>query len=94
MSIMIDVQSLPDYRQIEVDKVGIKDIRYPITVLDRTKGTQKTVASINMYVGLPHRFKGTHMSRFVEILNEYQGELISFKSMKAVSYTHLTLPTN
>ncbi|AMM41886.1 GTP cyclohydrolase [Candidatus Desulfofervidus auxilii] len=81
---MIDVQSLPDYRQIEVDKVGIKDIRYPITVLDRENGTQKTVAYINMYVGLPHRFKGTHMSRFVEILNEYQGELISFKSMKEI----------
>lgn len=81
---MIDVQNLPDYRQIEIDKVGIKDIRYPITVLDRVKGRQKTVASINMYVGLPHQFKGTHMSRFVEILNEYRGELISLKSMKEI----------
>ncbi|MDL1970023.1 MAG: GTP cyclohydrolase FolE2 [Candidatus Desulfofervidaceae bacterium] len=84
MVAMIDVQNLPDYRQIEIDKVGIKDISYPITVLDREKGRQRTVASINMYVGLPHQFKGTHMSRFVEILNEYRGELISLKSMKEI----------
>jgi len=83
---MIDVQNLPDYRQIEIDKVGIKDIRYPITVLDRVKGKQKTIASINMYVGLPHQFKGTHMSRFVEILNECHEELISLKSMKKILY--------
>jgi len=81
---MIDVQNLPDKRRIEIDKVGIKDIRYPITVLDRANGRQHTVASINMYVGLPHQFKGTHMSRFVEILNEYRGELISLKSMKEI----------
>ncbi len=70
-----DVQSLPDHRQIEIDKVGIKGIRYPISVLDRSKGVQHTVASINMYVDLPHQFKGTHMSRFVEILNEYRHEI-------------------
>ncbi|MBA2848268.1 GTP cyclohydrolase I [Thermosulfuriphilus ammonigenes] len=70
-----DVQSQPDFRRIEIDKVGIKDIRYPITVLDRGQGTQQTVASINMYVDLPHHFKGTHMSRFVEILNEYRREI-------------------
>ncbi len=70
-----DVQSLPDYRRIEIDKVGIKGIRYPISVLDRSQGLQHTVASINMYVDLPHHFKGTHMSRFVEILNEYRREI-------------------
>jgi GTP cyclohydrolase I len=51
--------------------VGVKDILYPIGVLDRTGGVQRTVARVNMYVNLPRRFKGTHMSRFVELLNEH-----------------------
>lgn len=70
-----DVQAEPDYRQIPIDKVGVKDIRYPIVVLDRKNKFQHTVATISMYVDLPHQFKGTHMSRFVEILNEHRGEL-------------------
>ena len=70
-----DVQSERDHRRIPIDKVGVKDIRYPIVVLDRKNKFQHTVASINMYVDLPHQFKGTHMSRFVEILNEHRGEL-------------------
>ncbi|HID98061.1 MAG TPA: GTP cyclohydrolase I FolE2 [Thermodesulfobacteriaceae bacterium] len=72
---MADVQSLPDDRRIPLQKVGIKNIRYPITVLDKANGTQQTVASINMYVYLPHQFKGTHMSRFVEILNRYSKQI-------------------
>ncbi|NLI83176.1 MAG: GTP cyclohydrolase I FolE2 [Deltaproteobacteria bacterium] len=72
---MIDVQNQYDFRNINVDKVGVKDIRYPITVLDRGNGVQHTVASINMYVNLPREFKGTHMSRFVEILNECHGNI-------------------
>ena len=69
---MIDVQSQKDYRRIEIDKVGVKNIRYPITVRDKENGTQQTVASINMFVNLPHDHKGTHMSRFVEVLSEYR----------------------
>jgi GTP cyclohydrolase I len=72
---MKDVQKLRDHRKIEINKVGVKEIRYPITVLDRAKGLQHTVANVNMYVDLPHRFKGTHMSRFVEILNKYKGDI-------------------
>jgi len=72
---MIDVQNQIDHRNINVDKVGVKDIRYPITVMDKTNGNQHTVASINMYVNLPREFKGTHMSRFIEILNEFHGNL-------------------
>lgn len=72
---LVDVQSLPDSRNIPLQRVGIKNIRYPITVLDKTKGYQQTVANINMYVNLPHHFKGTHMSRFVEVLNEHRGEI-------------------
>lgn len=72
---MIDIQNQKDHRKIDIDKVGVKNIRYPITVLDKSSGTQQTVASVNMYVDLPHRFKGTHMSRFVEVLNEFRGEI-------------------
>lgn len=72
---MKDVQSQPDQRNIPIDRVGVKNLRYPITVLDRAKKTQRTVAAINMYVNLPHLFRGTHMSRFVEILNENKREI-------------------
>lgn len=72
---MKDIQNEPDYRRIPIDKVGIKNLRYPIQVLDRRHGAQSTVASINMYVDLPHRNKGTHMSRFVEILHLFQPDV-------------------
>ncbi|MFV1997147.1 MAG: GTP cyclohydrolase FolE2 [Acidiferrobacterales bacterium] len=70
-----DVQSSPDTRRIPIDKVGIKDIRHPVRVKDRSQGDQHTIARFNMYVELPHNFKGTHMSRFVEILNNHQYEI-------------------
>jgi GTP cyclohydrolase I len=78
-----DVQSSQDTRRIAIDKVGIKDIRHPIRVADRDGGEQHTVAMFNMYVNLPHNFKGTHMSRFVEILNLHEREITvdSFKEM-------------
>lgn len=71
---MKDIQSLPDLRRISIRKVGVKNISYPIIVLDKERKTQQTVARVNMYVNLPHRFKGTHMSRFVEILNRFHGK--------------------
>jgi GTP cyclohydrolase I len=72
---LADVQSGRDWRELEIDKVGVKNIRYPVVVLDKTAGTQQTVASISMYVDLPKQFRGTHMSRFVEILNEFRGRI-------------------
>ncbi len=72
---MIDIQSLRDDRNIPIDKVGIKNLRYPITVKDRKNGFQHTVASINMYVDLPGKYKGTHMSRFVELLHIFRPEI-------------------
>lgn len=72
---LIDLQNSRDHRNIKIDKVGVKNIRYPITVLDRAHGRQHTVATINLYVNLPQEFKGTHMSRFIEILNEHRGEI-------------------
>ncbi|MCL2887614.1 MAG: GTP cyclohydrolase FolE2 [Betaproteobacteria bacterium] len=70
-----DVQSAVDTRQIAINKVGIKSIRHPIRVRDKSAGIQHTIAVFNMYVGLPHNFKGTHMSRFVEILNSHEREI-------------------
>lgn len=70
-----DVQRNADSRRIAIDKVGIKSIRHPVKVSDRSGGVQHTVATFNMYVGLPHNFKGTHMSRFVEILNGNEREI-------------------
>lgn len=72
---MEDIQGQPDHRRINIRKVGIKNISYPITVRDRARRIQPTVARVNMYVNLPHHFKGTHMSRFVEILNRFHGEI-------------------
>jgi len=78
-----DVQSSADTRQIAINKVGIKDIRHPVRVKDRSEGEQATIANFNMYVYLPHNFKGTHMSRFVQILNTHEREITldSFKVM-------------
>ena len=78
-----DIQSSKDTRHIPIDKVGIKNIRHPIVIGDRNGGEQHTVARFNMYVNLPHNFKGTHMSRFVEILNHHEYE-ISVKSFKTM----------
>ena len=75
-----DVQASPDSRKLAIDKVGVKGIRHPMRILERptterSAPVQHTVATFNMYVGLPHHFKGTHMSRFVEILNAHEREI-------------------
>src|SRR6476661_1545183 len=70
-----DVQSSADTRRLAIDRVGIKSIRHPARIMERDGGVQHTVAHFNMYVGLPHQFKGTHMSRFVEILNAHEREI-------------------
>lgn len=76
---MKDIQSQHDGRNLDIDKVGIKDIKYPIVLSDKEKGSQHTVALINMYVKLPHNFKGTHMSRFVEILSRHSSDINLYK---------------
>jgi len=78
-----DVQKSRDTRNIPISKVGVKDISYPIVIMDKNKSIQHTVARINMYVDLPHHFKGTHMSRFIEILNVYR-EKIALDNMEAM----------
>jgi GTP cyclohydrolase I len=80
---MPDVQSSQDTRQIAIDKVGIKSIRHPVKVADKEGGVQHTIANFNMYVYLPQHFKGTHMSRFIEILNTRERE-ISVENFEAM----------
>jgi GTP cyclohydrolase I len=72
---VVDIQSQKDDRNIDIQKVGVKGIKYPIIVLDKLNGTQHVNATVNMYVDLPHHFKGTHMSRFIEILNDHRGQI-------------------
>ncbi|MGA8862958.1 MAG: GTP cyclohydrolase FolE2 [Gallionella sp.] len=78
-----DVQSSADTRHLAIDRVGIKGIRHPVRVKDKSVGVQHTIATFNMYVHLPHNFKGTHMSRFVEILNHHERE-ISVESFERI----------
>jgi GTP cyclohydrolase IB len=72
---MIDIQKQPGLNDIDIDKVGVCDVTYPVQVLDKNSEKQSTTALINMYVDLPRQFKGTHMSRFIEVLNQYRGEI-------------------
>jgi len=80
---MLDKQSERDSRGIPINKVGIKDLRYPIIVADLANREQNTVATINMYVDLPHHFKGTHMSRFIETVNQH-GRVIHVENIEQI----------
>jgi GTP cyclohydrolase IB len=82
-TVIEDVQGRADSRRIPINKVGIKDVFHPVRVKDRSGGEQHTVASFNMYVALPHNFKGTHMSRFVEVLHRNERE-ISVESFRDI----------
>jgi GTP cyclohydrolase I len=84
--IIEDVQSRHDDRRIPINQVGVNDLRYPIFVLDRNKGRQETVARLTMSVSLPHHFKGTHMSRFIEVLNEHRGE-VTMRTLPVILHT-------
>ena len=82
-TVIPDVQNCADMRHLAINKVGIKGIRHPVMVKDQSTGVQHTIANFNMYVHLPHNFKGTHMSRFVEILNRH-GREISVESFENI----------
>jgi GTP cyclohydrolase IB len=72
------VQNHPDERQLPIDQVGVSDLRYPIVVRDCQNDRQQTVARLTMSVDLPHILKGTHMSRFIEVLEKHRGEVTMF----------------
>jgi GTP cyclohydrolase I len=77
---LADTQSQPDSRQLRIDKVGVKGLLHPIEVRDRAHDAQDTVARISLLVDLPKDFKGTHMSRFVEVLNAH-GRLVNVENL-------------
>ena len=83
---LADVQASMDERKVPIDKVGVRNIRFPIEVRDRQKHSQHTVGRIDMSVDLPHHFKGTHMSRFMEILNANARE-ISIEALPTILKT-------
>ncbi len=86
-----DVQGRADTRRIPINKVGVKELFHPVRILQRSGGEQHTVATFSMYVYLPHDFKGTHMSRFVEILHRHEREISvdTFRIMLAETATYL-----
>jgi GTP cyclohydrolase I len=77
---LVDQQSQPDNRQLRIDHVGVKGLRYPVEVRDKAHTVQNTIATFNLMVDLPHQFKGTHMSRFVEVLNAH-GRLVHVENI-------------
>ncbi len=83
---MADVQGLDDDRRVAIDRVGVKAVTYPMRLATRGGGEAATVASINMFVALPHTKKGTHMSRFLEVLNDHAGEPITPERIPAITH--------
>jgi GTP cyclohydrolase I len=78
-----DKQSERDHRELRIDKVGVRNVRFPIQVRDKARSVQNTVATIGMYVDLPKEFKGTHMSRFIEVLNAH-GSVIHVENINEI----------
>jgi len=72
---LIDIQNTPDNREVPLQKVGVKELDYPVQVLDKVNGKQQTTAVVSLFVNLPHDYKGTHMSRFVEIFHKHHTSL-------------------
>ena len=80
-----DKQSERDYRQLRIDKVGVRGLRFPIQIRDKERTLQNTIATIGMYVDLPKEFKGTHMSRFIEVLNSH-GNVVHVENITDILY--------
>src|SRR5271165_5884394 len=80
---LVDTQNLPDHREVAIDRVGVTNLRFPIQVRDKAHTLQNTVATVSLTVDLPHHFKGTHMSRFIEVLNEH-GSVIHVDNIRVI----------
>src|SRR5262245_690778 len=80
-----DKQSERDHRELRIDKVGVRGLRFPIQIRDKAKTLQNTVATIGMFVDLPKEFKGTHMSRFLEVLNAH-GSVVHVENITEILY--------
>jgi GTP cyclohydrolase I len=80
---LADIQKSADERGIDIDYVGVCDLRYPIIVLDRANGEQQVAATFSLSVGLPRHFKGTHMSRFIEVLVDH-GKEVTMRTLPTI----------
>lgn len=78
-----DKQNERDFRELRIDKVGVRGLRFPIRVRDKARAFQNTIAMVGMFVDLPHHFKGTHMSRFIEVLNAH-GNVIHVENINDI----------
>ncbi len=83
METLTDTQNQPDSRNLAIDRVGVKALRYPVKIRDKENAEQSTVATVSMAVDLPKEYKGTHMSRFVEVLNSH-GPVLDVHSISAI----------
>jgi GTP cyclohydrolase I len=88
---MIDVQNLEDNRNVPLAKVGVKSLEYPIRVLDKVKKVQYTTARVDLFANLPRHFKGTHMSRFIEIFHEYREDLSMLRFLEMLDRIRASL---
>jgi len=82
---MQDKQNERDHRELPIDKVGVRGLRFPIQIRDKARVLQNTIATIGMYVDLPKEFKGTHMSRFIEVLNAH-GSIVHVENIEDILY--------
>src|SRR6202034_313607 len=85
VQVLHDKQNERDFRKLRIDKVGVRGLRFPIQVRDKAHTFQNTVATIGMFVDLPHQFKGTHMSRFVEVLNAH-GNIVHVENISDILF--------
>lgn len=88
---LTDVQNLRDEREIALTKAGIKELHYPLTVMDKKNKVQHTSGKVNLSVNLPRHFKGTHMSRFVEVFNDYCKNISMHEFMNMLESIRLKL---
>ena len=84
-AVLHDKQSERDHRQLRIDKVGVRGLRFPIQIRDKAHSLQNTVATIGMFVDLPKEFKGTHMSRFIEVLNAH-GRVVHVENIEEILF--------
>ncbi len=88
---MIDIQNSHDTREVPLQKVGVKNVKYPIQVLDKNRKTQNTTVSVNLFVNLPHNFKGTHMSRFIQVFHKYHNDISMSNFLEMLEEIRTTL---
>jgi len=85
LEVMHDKQSEPDHRRLRIDKVGVRGVRFPIQIRDKERAQQNTIATIGLFVDLPQEFKGTHMSRFIEVLHSH-GNMVHVENITEILY--------